>query len=314
MLQSDLSRSQDVDLPQADFLVIGNITQDLVDTQICLGTAAPDTTQLTADQYRLGGTVTFAAITAQRLGRRPSVVTRAAATTDFTAMGDDVDLVRLSSATSSTFANIYTPKGRVQYCFTPAPPITAADIPARLRSPRIALMGPIAAEITPDVATVFGPETLVAAIPQGWMRRWDANGRVHSKRWSERDAFLPHLDVLILSLEDIDDNLSHLSPFFAQVPLLILTEYRDGSTVYQRQADGDYAMTKVPARVAKEVDPTGAGDIFATAFLLHYQETGDPIQSARFANVTASFGVEGEGASTIPTRAQVLTYMADHPV
>jgi len=306
MLQSDLS--------QADFLVIGNITQDLVDTQIRLGAPAPDTTQLTPDQYRLGGTVTFAAITAQRLGRQPSVVSRAAATTDLSAMGDGVDLVRLPSATSSTFANIYTPSGRVQYCFTPAPPITAADIPARLRSPRIALMGPIAAEITPDVATVFGEETLVAAIPQGWMRRWDADGRVHSKAWTERDAFLPHLDVLILSLEDIDGNLSLLAPFFAQVPLLILTEYRDGSTVYQRQADGTYAMTKVPARPAKEVDPTGAGDIFTTAFLLHYQETGDPIQSARFANVTASFGVEGEGVSAIPTRAQVLAYMADHPV
>ncbi len=215
----------------------------------------PDTTKLTPDQYRLGGTVTFAAITAQRLGRRPSVVTRAAATTDLTAMGDGVDLVRLSSATSSTFANIYTPKGRVQYCFTPAPPITAGDIPARLRSPRIALMGPIAAEITPDVATVFGDDTLVAAIPQGWMRRWDADGRVHSKAWTERDAFLPHLDVLILSLEDIDGNLSHLAPFFAQVPLLILTEYRDGSTVYQRQADGTYAMTKVPASSGQRGGP-----------------------------------------------------------
>lgn len=314
MLQSDLSRSPAPEPTQADFLVIGNITQDLVDTQIRLGAPVPDTTRLTADQYRLGGTVTFAAITAQRLGRQVSVVTRAAQTTDFAAMGDGVDLVRLPSATSSTFANIYTPKGRVQYCFTPAPPITAGDIPTRLRSPRIALMGPIAAEITPDVATVFGDDTLVAAIPQGWMRRWDADGRVFSKAWSERDAFLPHLDVLILSLEDIDGNLSQLAPFFAQVPLLILTEYRDGSTVYQRQDDGSYAMTKVPARPAKEVDPTGAGDIFTTAFLLHYQETGDPIQSARFANVTASFGVEGEGVSTIPTRAQVLAYMADHPV
>jgi len=314
MLQSDPSRSLTQEPNQADFLVIGNVTQDLVDTQIQVGAPVPDTARLTAKQYRLGGTVTFAAITAQRLGRRPSVVARAAATTDLSALGDGVDLVRLPSATSTTFANIYTPGGRVQYCFTPAPPITAADLPPRLRSPRIALMGPIAAEITPDVAAVFGADTLVAAIPQGWMRRWDEDGRVHSKAWTERDAFLPHLDVLILSLEDIDGDLDQLTPFFAQVPLLILTEYRDGSTVYERQADGSYAMTKVAARPAREVDPTGAGDIFTTAFLLHFQETGDAIQSARFANVTASFGVEGEGVSSIPTRAQVLAYMADHPV
>jgi len=314
MLQSDSNHTLIQEPPPADFLVIGNVTQDLVDTQIQVGAPAPDTTRLTADQYRLGGTVTFAAMTAQRLGRRASVVTRAAQSTNMAALGNGVDLVQLDSATSSTFANIYTPTGRVQYCYTPAPPITAADLPSRLHSPRIALMGPIAAEITPDVATLFGDETLVAAIPQGWMRRWDGDGRVHSKAWTDRDAFLPHLDVLILSLEDIDGDLNQLAPFFAQVPLIILTEYRDGSTVYQRQPDGSYTMTRVPARPAKEVDPTGAGDIFTTAFLLHYQETGDAIQSARFANVTASFGVEGEGISSIPTRAQVLAYMAEHPV
>lgn len=316
MLQSNRNGSGPDFGPSAgpDFLVIGNVTQDLLDTRVAQAAGIQTSHPLRPDQYLLGGTVTFAAITALRLGRQPTVLTRAGDAADLSAFPPAVTLVRLPSETTTTFANIYTEQGRLQYCFTPAPPITAADIPQGLNRPRIVLFGPIADEISPDVASVFAEETVVAAIPQGWMRRWDQDGRVHSKPWETRDQFLPHLDVLILSLEDIDFDLAALEPFFVSIPLLILTEYRDGSTVYERQPDGTYRVTKVPPRLAREVDPTGAGDIFTTAFLLRYQETGDPIESARFANITASFGVEGEGITTIPDRAQVLAYMDEHPL
>ncbi len=47
--------------------------------------------------------------------------------------------------------------------------------------------------------------------------------------------------------------------------------------------------------------------------MIRLQETGDPVQAARFANVTASFSVEQAGVAGIPSREQVLTYMASHP-
>jgi sugar/nucleoside kinase (ribokinase family) len=43
------------------------------------------------------------------------------------------------------------------------------------------------------------------------------------------------------------------------------------------------------------------------------QETGDPIDAARFANITASFGVEQVGIHGIPSRQQVMAYMEAHP-
>jgi sugar/nucleoside kinase (ribokinase family) len=61
----------------------------------------------------------------------------------------------------------------------------------------------------------------------------------------------------------------------------------------------------VPGFPAVEVDPTGAGDVFAAAFLVRLQETEDPVQAARFANAVASFCVEGPGVAGIPTREQV---------
>jgi hypothetical protein len=38
------------------------------------------------------------------------------------------------------------------------------------------------------------------------------------------------------------------------------------------------------------------------------------LHAARFANITASFSVEHPGVTGVPTRAQVLAYMAAHPV
>jgi sugar/nucleoside kinase (ribokinase family) len=244
----------------------------------------------------------------------PTVITRAAADTDLSELPAGLNLHVLPSPVTTTFANLYTEQGRVQYCYAQASPITAADIPASLRNPRAVLLGPLVNEITGDVASIFHADTLVAAVPQGWMRQWDDEGRVHAKPWQNPQAILPHLSVLVLSLEDIDQDLSRLDPWFAHVGLIVLTEYRQGSTIYQRQADGSIVQSKILPRPANEVDPTGAGDVFATAFVIRLQETGDPLQSARFANITASFSVEHPGVTGVPTRAQVLDYMNAHPV
>ena len=284
-----------------DLLTIGTVSRDIA-------TADPTT----AD-YQLGGTVTFAAVTAARLGRRAAVLTRA---------GDDVDLGRLygladvcvlPSEQTTTFANLYTPDGRVQYCYTPPPPIAAEDVPPRLRAPHIALLGPLANEVLPEVARIFEPETIVAAVPQGWMRRWDADGRVHPTPWTSMAEILPHLDALILSIEDIDGQLQLVDEFMQHIALVVITEYRDGSTVFRRNSCAEIEAIPVPPRPADERDPTGAGDIFATAFLLRLDETGDPLDAARYANVTASFGVEGQGVAGIPSHADVLAYMTQHP-
>jgi len=286
---------------QPDILLIGHVTRDL-------------TTEDPAGPYRIGGTVSFASVTALRLGRQPTVITRAAADMDFSELPAEINLHRLPSETTTTFANVYTPDGRVQYCYTPALPITAADIPAELRHPRAVLLGPLVNEIGPDIAPLFADPTLVVAVPQGWMRRWDETGRVFSKPWETATVILPHVDVLVLSLEDINFELSRLDPFFEHIGMIVLTEYREGSTLYLRQPNGTIERVKIPPRPAKEIDPTGAGDVFATAFMIRCQETGDAIQAAHFANVTASFGVEAIGVAGIPSREQVLDYMANHPL
>ena len=284
-----------------DFLAIGTVTRDIA-------TADPSATD-----YVLGGTVSFAAVTAARLGRRPVVLTRAGDDIELSVLRGLADLHVLPCANTTTFANLYSSDGRVQYCYTPSPPIAAVDIPPQLRAPHIALLGPLVNEVQSEVASIFDSDTIVAAVPQGWMRRWDEEGRVYPAPWRDMAQILPHLDALILSIEDIDGDLRQVEEFLEYVALVVLTEYRDGSTIYRRKPDSEIEIVPIPPRPANEVDPTGAGDIFATAFLLRLDETGDPFDAARYANVTASFGVEGQGVTGIPSHDKVLDYMALHP-
>jgi sugar/nucleoside kinase (ribokinase family) len=82
--------------------------------------------------------------------------------------------------------------------------------------------------------------------------------------------------------------------------VLVCTVGEDGAIVHR----GGHAE-RVPAFYADEVDPTGAGDVFATGFFIRLRETDDLIEAARFANCVASFVVEGPGTTTVPTREQV---------
>lgn len=62
----------------------------------------------------------------------------------------------------------------------------------------------------------------------------------------------------------------------------------------------------IPARKARAVDATGAGDCFDGAFLTRWLETGDALEAARFASCAASLSVEGWGAvAPLPRRAAV---------
>ena len=63
-------------------------------------------------------------------------------------------------------------------------------------------------------------------------------------------------------------------------------------------------VRSVPAPRVTMVDPTGAGDIFATAFLTRLHQTGgDPWEAARFANNIAAQSVTVSG---LPHKMRVL--------
>ena len=284
-----------------DILLVGNVTRDIAGDD-------PDNRE-----YVLGGSVSYAALTCRQLQVRPELVTRATAHMDLSELQTAAHCTVLQSETTTTFANRYGPEGRIQYCYRPAPPIAAADLTPRMRQAKVVFLCPIMQEVAADVPACFSEDSFLAAGPQGWLRCIDAKGRVQLADWKDQDAFLPRLNVLILSREDIGFDLERLFALMEHVPLAILSNYKEGCDVF-RQHKGGIQRQHVPPRPATERDPTGAGDIFAAAFLVRYRETGHVWHSARFANVTASFGVEGIGVSAIPSRQQVMEYLYRYPV
>lgn len=275
--------------PAIDFLVIGNVTRDL----------------LPNGSHTLGGTVTYAAMTALHLARRTGVLTRLAHDMPLTNGWDQVAVERLSSTTTTTFRNRYIGQTRQQIVSDVAPPIMASDLPAAWQTVPVTLLGPIAQEVDPSLLSVLrGP--VIGAVPQGWMRQWDAAGVVSPQRWAHAESVLPALSALILSEADLQHK-ADLAVYRALCPIVVVTYGSRGCQVWQH-----HEMTPVGTRTARETDPTGAGDVFAAAFLIRLAETGHVIEAARFAAVSASFSVERSGYLGVPMRAEVEAWLAQH--
>jgi hypothetical protein len=207
-----------------------------------------------------------------------------------------VQIHLLPSQISTTFSNIYRNGVRTQIVEARAGPIQPADLAPAWASVRVVLLGPLVQELPEAWADTF-PGSIMGVTPQGWMRTWDSQGHIGPARWANAGPFLRRAEVVILSREDVGGDDGYISELAEQTRLLLVTDGYHGATIYHGGAS-----YFVPARPTHEVDPTGAGDVFATAFLIHYVESGDFLAAARFAHVVASLSVEGIGMSAIPDR------------
>lgn len=269
-----------------DFLVIGHLAKDKV-----------------AEGWRLGGSAAYASLTASKLGLRTAVLTSAASDLDPSLLLPDID-VRLLPATETTiFENIYGREGRLQYVWGRARTIGARDVPREFLGAKVVLLGPLVGEVEEEVARCF-PRSLLAICPQGCLRTILADGRVEQmapRRWRPR-LFLKRSRALFVSDEDLPpaETEETLARWAAQVPLLAFTQGARGARLW---SEGHWRQ--VPAIPAEELDPTGAGDVFAAAFLSRYVETDDVWQAALFAAAAASASVEAPGTGAVPSRQQV---------
>jgi 1D-myo-inositol 3-kinase len=279
-----------------EFLTIGHATYDIQSD----------------GSFTLGGTVTFAALTAYRLGLVSAIVTRAGAQllADLPTYLPEIGITARLSAATTTFANTYHHGFRTQYIRARADLLDAEDIHDGWSSAPIVLLAPLDQELTPELLSLFPrrPGAIIAATPQGWLRDWDEDGRVWPTPWASAEYILPLLDVLILSHDDLlpfaDGNRTEadaiLSRWSLQIPLLVATDGQYGATLFQ------HGITRhFPAYPAREVDPTGAGDVFAASFLVHFYRHGNPHAAVDFANCVSSLSIEHEGITGIPSMEAV---------
>jgi len=265
-----------------DYLVAGHVCRDITPTG-----------------YNVGGTAAYSGRVAEMLGCRTAVFTSTARYEEgLKTLPESIRLYAIPAEKTTTFENVYTPQGRQQTLHAVAGKIIAADYPSDWPEPAILHLGPIANEVDIELVRRF-PHSVIGLTPQGWMRRWDEMGRVYAQEWPDAAEILPLATAVILSEEDLLDS-SMLHRYRELSDLLVLTKGYDGCTVFQGEA-----VYHIPAPQVAEVEPTGAGDIFATAFLVKYQQTdGDYREAGRFANIVASQSVihVGLDAKTINIR------------
>lgn len=285
--------------PPADspeFLVVGHLTQDVV-----------------GDDLRPGGTASYAAVVAARLGLRAAILTSAANDLVLPAQLAQVEVHRLPAAQTTVMEHRWFGRVREQYLRSRAATMSAADVPLAFHNTPIVLFGPVTGEIGPGLVDAF-PAALRGATVQGWLRRFAGDGHmeaIDAAAWNH-EPLTGAVQAIFLSEEDLGTAEANvdalLDRWAAHVPILAVTLGDEGARI--AIAGRWHTIASMPA---DEVDGTGAGDAFAAAFLIRYHETANAGEAARFATAVAGFVVEAPGIAGAPTRNQVNTRLAAHP-
>src|SRR6185503_3712857 len=110
-------------------------------------------------------------------------------------------MISLDSPRSTTFENIYTGRGRVQFLRAQATRLDLSIVPASWRNASIIHLGPIADEMDSAVPAGLSP-VLLGVTPQGWMREWDQEGRVSHTEWRNSEGVLRKAGAVVISRED----------------------------------------------------------------------------------------------------------------
>ena len=115
--------------------------------------------------------------------------------------------------------------------------------------------------------------------------------------------FLEPVDVFLPSEKEIPVFLRRHTPFRPEQIVRRLERYGPavvalklgwhGSVVYDRLPRSTWRFPALPGQV---LDPTGAGDAYCGGFMVGYIQTGDALEAALRATVSASFVIESVGA------------------
>jgi 1D-myo-inositol 3-kinase len=268
-----------------DYLAIGHVTEDLWQEGITPG-----------------GTVTYSSHAARAFVDRVTVLTAAAPDFDTTAAFPLIDVCRLDAPTTTRFRNLYTPQGRVQVV-APCPiTLQPEHLGDAMRRSAIAHLGPVCNEVSAQIVARVHHDTFVGITPQGWMRRWDAEGHVTSlaANWTDAKLVLARANAVVISIDDVAGDWNVAREWAAQTALLVVTQGLLGCTAFS--SDGP---VQVPAPAVQEHEPTGAGDIFAAVLFIALRRGDSVLDACTLANCIAAQSVTRPRLSGVPTTQDI---------
>lgn len=275
-----------------DYLAVGHVTLD----------RQPDGSALP------GGTVLFATLQAARLGLRAGIVTVGRAADlggPLAPYREEVTIALAPAAATTTFINVGLGAARRQTVPAWAGPVTRETLPAA----RIVHLAPVAREIEAEHFPALPAGAFLGATPQGWLRRWGADGHVEAVPLDLPDRLFARLDALVLSEHEQPLATGAIAAVLARGGLVAVTRGDRGCVLLG--VAGHEAGLAVPALRCPVVDDTGAGDVFAAAFFVALREGQSPPMAARFANAAAGLSLNGHGVTAITGRAEIERAMRE---
>lgn len=267
-----------------DYLLIGHIAHDV-----------------TPRGPQLGGTVSYGAHTAAAFGLKVAVLTSTGPNEPLLdKLPANAVVHSIPAAHTTMFENRYEGSTRTQFMYHRALTLTPEMLPDAWRKASLVHFAPIAYEVDPAFVSAFD-NARICVTPQGWMREREADGRVRTVHWPDAARVLPFSSATVMSEEDIrhDPGLEHV--FARLAPLLIVTRAERGGTVYQRGQRAQFDAHLVDT----QIDPTGAGDVFATALHIALAELGDLDRALSVATYVAGTSVTRSGFEGAPTPQEV---------
>jgi sugar/nucleoside kinase (ribokinase family) len=291
---------------------------------VVIGAACRDIARDDARGWRLGGGVTYSALTVARLGLPTGALV---GLDDAAADASELDLLRAAGvdvrtyplARGPVFENIERPEGRLQIAHSRSDPVPIEALPDDWSEAPGWILAPVAAELPDEWGSVPPPPSLVAVGWQGLLRELVPDEPVIHLE-PDRSTILRRADLVGVSRDDLDRRLSLevLCRLLRPGSTLAVTQGERGGIVAEVTEQGPTRMRRYPAvPSAGVVDATGAGDVFLAALAAARIEprlVGGRLAHGAdllLAATAASLVLEGPGLFGVPDRAAVRERLRD---
>ncbi len=294
----------------------------MIERLVAIGHVVEDTAK---PENVIGGGVSYAGIAARNLGYEVGVVTKVPEGHRFldTLAGHGIQVLTLPTEHDgiTTFTNAYGPQGeRRQVLLDRQEDIAVGDlkaVPSGNFQDAVFLVTPVIDEVDPRIIPYLSRYGMVVVTPQGYFRDTKDDGTVFQKEWRGLEGHLSAASITVLSEEDIaiggviDEDV--LAKIRKASPITVLTKGRQGAAIFH--GNNVKIINAFPLAEEENRDFTGAGDVFAAAFVAKYLKTQDIVAAGVFAAYFSAVkiaGLGGRGVDSIPSLTELDEFSRRH--
>ncbi len=266
------------DSSKGHILVVGHVTRDIF-----------------KNRQQLGGSAAYAAQAASAFGCRISLVTASPESSLLKPLQDDthITLHRKKCHEFTTFTLNHRNGFRELSLVSRAPDLTPEDIPEAARKIPLAYIAPVIGECGRAIIESLDGTKIIIGV-QGWLRQTNGRGVIVPHLLPEAKT-LPDAHVIVFSDQDFPNAESIASRFSRSVEIVALTRGAKGVTLLS----GGEKIELPAVQIRKEIDPTGAGDVFGVIFGIELHAGKNIVDAARIAMWAAARVVDGPGMGSL---------------